>query len=111
MTEQEAWARTVAESGLNKYGCYSEDPFDAKKARELTDKKNWTTHFAPISWALAAIKSQAEQGKSVALLIDKPWRDTDAYGDEMRMHLRDRGFKVTHVSATDKDYAHTRVEW
>ena len=111
MTEQEAWERTVAESGLNKYGGISADPYDAAKAKEAADKKNHTTHFAPISWALAIIKAQAERGEYKAFLMDKPWNVQTPYGDEMRMHLRDRGFKVTYFPDTQTDEAHTKVEW
>lgn len=98
-------------SEQNKYGGYSEDPFDAAKAKALADEKNHRTHFAPISWALASIKTKAEIGEYKAFLTNKPWDVQTPYGDEMRMHLRDRGFKVTYVPDTQTDVPHTKVEW
>lgn len=98
-------------SEQNKYGGYSEDPFDAAKAKALADKKNHTTHFAPISFALQLIKQKAERGEYKVVLTSEPWDVQTPYGDEMRMHLRDRGFKVTYVPETQTDEAHTKVEW
>lgn len=97
---------------LNKYGGISGDPYDAKKARLVADMMKAKTHFAPISWALAAIKRRAEEGHYTAALVDKPWSlHMDGYAEEMRMHLRDRGFKVSFVPATNGQFAHTKVEW
>lgn len=95
----------------NKYGGYAEDPYDAAKAKEAADKKNHQAHFVPISWALAAIKKRAEGGNYTAFLMDRPWCVEDSYGDEMRMHLRDRRFKVEFVPNSDDQMAHTKVQW
>lgn len=95
----------------NKYGGISGDPYDAKKAKLVADMMKAKTHFEPISWALAIIKAKAERGEYKAFLTDKPWDVQTPYGDEMRMHLRDRGFKVTYFPDTQTDEAHTKVEW
>ena len=113
-------ARTCVHFGLvtemteqNKYGGYAEEPFDAKKARELTDKKIRTTHFAPISWALQIIKTAAERGDCYAFLQGHPW-NVDAgchveFRDEMIMHLRDRGFRTIREKEDGQWYV--KVEW
>lgn len=98
-------------TGQNKYGGYSEDPFDAAKAKALALALHHRAHFASISYALNVIKARAEKGEYRAELLGKPWDEPGSYRDEMMMHLRDRGFKVRVVEETENQYAHVQVEW
>lgn len=103
----------LGEDDMNIYGGYSEDPYDAAKAREEADKANRMFYFAPIRSALAQIRERANAGYTSHLLSFDPFRSKDmmtGLKNEMCMHLRDRGFKVTNEQSRD-GYWNVKVEW
>lgn len=97
--------------GLNKYGGTSQDPFDAAKARQWRDEALRKKHFAPLTSALQRIADRAINGYSSVTLFDIPWSEAGTHCNEMMMHLRDRGFKVTALPRTENSPFGVKVEW